>query len=60
MQTQFVEGFQKKASEEFEQMKEGLEVEMSNRFEHQDELIDHLSNFIKTFQQTLKVVGKDT
>ncbi len=58
-QTKFVEGFQKKSMEEFVKMKEDLEAEMSSRFSHQDEIIDNLSNFIKTFQDTLKVVGKN-
>lgn len=58
MQTKFVEGFQKKSMEDFSKLKEDIEAEMSSRFTHQDEIIDNLSNFIKTFQDTLKVVGK--
>eukprot|EP00824_Muranothrix_gubernata_P007478 TRINITY_DN19536_c0_g1_i1.p1 TRINITY_DN19536_c0_g1~~TRINITY_DN19536_c0_g1_i1.p1 ORF type:complete len:267 (-),score=87.26 TRINITY_DN19536_c0_g1_i1:20-820(-) len=59
MQTKFVENFQIKAMDEFNTMKKEIGEEMENRFEHQDEIIDHISNFIKTFQSTLKVVGKD-
>jgi len=58
-QTKFVEGFQKKSMEEFTSMKSDIEAEMASRFTHQDEIIDNLSNFIKTFQDTLKVVGKN-
>ena len=58
-QTKFVEGFQTKSMDEFTKMKEDLEAEMGSRFTHQDEIIDNLSNFIKTFQDTLKVVGKN-
>ncbi len=56
-QTKYIEGFQKKSMEEFAKMKEDLEGEMGGRFAHQDEIVDNLSNFIKTFQDTLKVVG---
>ncbi len=59
MQNKFVEKFQKKAEEDFEKMKENLEFEMEGRFAHQDKIIDNLSNFIKTFQDTLKVIAKD-
>ena len=58
-QTKFVEGFQKKSMEEFDKLKGDLEGEMGSRFAHQDEIIDNMSNFIKTFQDTLKVVGKN-
>ena len=58
-QTKFVEGFQKKSMEDFSKMKDDLEAEMGSRFAHQDEIIDNLSTFIKTFQDTLKVVGKN-
>lgn len=32
---------------------------MDNRFDHQNQVVDHLSNVIKTIQGTLKVIGKD-
>lgn len=32
---------------------------MDNRFDHQNQIIDNLSNIVKTFQDTLKVIGKD-
>jgi hypothetical protein len=34
-------------------------MEMDNRFAHQNEIVDNISNFLKTFQDTLKIVGKD-
>lgn len=59
MQSKFVEKFQRKTVDDFNQMKEDLEGEMDNRFTHQDEIIDNLSNFLKTYQETLKIIGKD-
>ena len=32
---------------------------MDSRFKHQDEMIENLMKIVKTFQDTLKVVGKD-
>jgi hypothetical protein len=32
---------------------------MENRFSHQDQIIDNLSNVVKTFSDTLKVIGKE-
>mmetsp|Transcript_38440 Transcript_38440/g.43648 ORF Transcript_38440/g.43648 Transcript_38440/m.43648 type:complete len:268 (-) Transcript_38440:78-881(-) len=58
-QNKWIEKFQKEAMEEFELMKEEIEDEMKSRFEHQDEIVDNMSNFIKTFQDTLKVVAGD-
>jgi len=31
---------------------------MDERFDHQDEILDNLSNSIKTFQDTMKIVGQ--
>jgi hypothetical protein len=31
--------------------------EMENRFNHQNEIVDNISNFLKAFQDTLHVVG---
>ena len=38
-------------------MATNLEKEMHNRFEHQDKIVDNLSNIVKTIQDTLKVIG---
>jgi hypothetical protein len=53
-----VEEFQKKAMDEFKRLREQLELEMDERFDHQDEILDNLSNTIKTFQDTMKIVGQ--
>lgn len=43
---------------EFQKMREELENEMEDRFVTQDEIIDNLSNSFKTFQDTMKIIGK--
>ena len=44
--------------DEFKKLREELELEMETRFEQQDEIVDNLSNSIKTFQDTMKIVGQ--
>ncbi len=44
--------------DEFKRLREQLELEMSERFDNQDEILDNLSNTIKTFQDTMKIVGQ--
>lgn len=58
MQHKYVEEFQKKAMIEFQILRETLENEMENRFLSQDEILDNLSNSIKTFQDTMKIIGQ--
>ena len=58
MQHKYVEEFQKNAMKEFQILRETLENEMDNRFLNQDEIIDNLSNSIKTFQDTMKIIGQ--
>lgn len=43
---------------EFMRLRERLENEMDDRFDSQDEIIDSLSQSIKTFQDTMKIVGE--
>jgi hypothetical protein len=43
---------------EFMKFREQLEHEMEHRFDSQDEIIDNLSLSIKTFQDTMKIVGE--
>jgi hypothetical protein len=57
MQHKYVEEFQKNAMNEFQILRETLENEMDDRFVSQDEIIDNLSNSIKTFQDTMKIIG---
>ena len=40
-------------------MKEETWLEMNNRFAHQNEVVNDISQFLKSFQDTLKIVGKD-
>jgi len=58
MQHKYVEEFQKNAMIEFRKLRETLENEMDDRFVSQDEIIDNLSNSIKTFQDTMKIIGQ--
>ena len=51
--------FQNKMSNDLKVLKDEIYYEMNNRFDHQNEIIDNISNFLKTFQDTLKVIGKD-
>ena len=44
--------------DEFRRLREQLELEMDERFDNQDEILDNLSNTIKTFQDTMKIVGQ--
>ena len=52
--------FQNKMKNELGVLKDEIYFEMDNRFSHQNEIVDNISNFLKTFQDTLKVVGKDS
>lgn len=58
MQHKYVEEFQRQAMIEFQKLREELENEMDDRFASQDEIIDNLSNSIKTFQDTMKIIGQ--
>ena len=53
------EEFNEKTRDEFLHVTNNLAKEMDNRFEHQDQIVDNLSNVVKTIQDTLKVIGKD-
>ena len=53
----YAQDFHQKAIEEFNHVATNLEKEMHNRFEHQDKIVDNLSNIVKTIQDTLKVIG---
>ena len=51
--------FQNNLHNDMQNLKDDLFGEMNNRFSHQNQIVDNLSNFLKTFQDTLKIVGKD-
>ena len=57
-QHKYIEEFQREAMAEFMRLRERLENEMEERFDSQDEIIDSLSQSIKTFQDTMKIVGE--
>ena len=59
MTNMFLENFEQQASTEADTFMEDLESEMSNRFAHQDKLLQNMSQFVTRFQQTLKIFGKD-
>eukprot|EP01017_Pseudomicrothorax_dubius_P015731 TRINITY_DN1800_c0_g1_i1.p1 TRINITY_DN1800_c0_g1~~TRINITY_DN1800_c0_g1_i1.p1 ORF type:complete len:268 (-),score=75.67 TRINITY_DN1800_c0_g1_i1:31-834(-) len=58
-QQKWNEEFHQKSIDEFNHVANNLSKEMDNRFEHQDKIVDNLSNVIKTIQATLKVMGND-
>ena len=43
---------------ELAKLREQLEHEIDERFDSQDEIIDNLSQSMKTFQDTMKIVGE--
>jgi len=51
--------FQNKLNLRIVDMKDEIYLEMNNRFHHQTEIVDGITKFLKTFQDTLKVVGED-
>lgn len=58
-QKKFNEDFHTKTIDEFHHVVSNLQSEMDNRFEHQNQIIDNLSKVVKTFSDTLKVIGKE-
>ena len=58
-QRKLSENFHQKSISEFEFLVDNLSKEMDNRFNHQDKIVDNLSNVVKTIQDTLKVIGSD-
>jgi len=58
-QEKLTHDFHAKAIEEFHHVVNNIENEMNNRFDHQDKIVDNLSTMVKTFQNTLKVIGSD-
>lgn len=58
-QNKHIEKFKLDSMNALSDMKLGVETEMRSRLDHQDHLLDSLSGFIRTFQNTLKLIGKD-
>ena len=59
LQNKFFDNFEDKAKEKFKNMCDDLENEMENRLTNQDNVLKNLSHFTSTFQETLKLIGKD-
>ena len=55
----YISDLQNKNNDDLKLLKDELYAEMENRFAHQNQIIDNISNFLKTFQDTLKIMGKD-
>lgn len=55
----FLNNFEKQGMVQATDFMGDLEGELTNRFEHQDRLLDNMSQFVSRFQQTLKIFGKD-
>jgi len=53
------ESFATKTQTEVHRVGDAIREEMDNRFEHQDKMVENLSNMVRTFQNTLKVLGDD-
>lgn len=56
----FVEQFQKEMLERNSNMKIEIDQEINQRFSHQDEIINNISIFLNTFQDTLKVISNNS
>jgi DNA anti-recombination protein RmuC len=58
-QKNFMKRFEDKTTNDFAETRTDMDDEMDSRFKHQDEIVDDISKFINTFQNTLKVVSKN-
>lgn len=58
-QDHMVKEFHEKTIQEFNHVATNLQKEMHNRMSQQDQVLDNLSNIVKTMQDTLKELGKD-
>lgn len=57
--TKFLDKFERDATEGARIFLTDLERELTNRFEHQDNMLNNMSRFVGKFQETLKIFGKD-
>jgi len=58
-QEKLTHDFHGKAIDEFHHVTNNIENEMNNRFDQQDKVVDNLSVMVRTFQNTLKVIGNE-
>lgn len=54
---QYFSDFKIKVQFDLKVLRDEIFMEMENRFNHQNEIVDNISNFLKAFQDTLHVVG---
>ena len=54
-----IEDYKNKSNLNLKDLRDEIYAEMENRFDHQNKIIDDISNFLKTFQDTLKIMGKE-
>ena len=55
----FLDTFEANATESAHTFLTDLEIELDNRFKHQDKILGNMSTLVGRFQQLLKVLGKD-
>ncbi|EGR32557.1 hypothetical protein IMG5_077940 [Ichthyophthirius multifiliis] len=60
IQRKYNEDFHIKTIDEFKHVINSIQLEMDNRFDHQNQNLDNLSKLVKIMQDTLKVIGKDS
>lgn len=58
-QRNFATDFKEKAIAEFNHVTVNVKKEVQHRLSEQDDVLDGLSNIVRTIQDTLKVLGKD-
>ena len=55
----FLNNFESNATSAANTFLTDLEQELTNRFDHQDQVLQDMSTLVSKFQATLKVLGKD-
>jgi len=55
-----IENLRNKNKDDLNALREEIYAEMENRFEHQNKIIENIQAFLRTFQDTLKIMGKDS
>ena len=54
-----IEEYKNKSNFHLKELSGEIYAKMENTFDHQNKIIDDISNFLKTFQDTLKIMGKE-
>ena len=50
---------QNKNTNDLKMLKEEVYAELENRFDHQNQIVNNISIFMKSFQEALSIMGKD-